>query len=157
MSDSGDVVVEAQAALEGVTEGPWEAQDWDSHANGDRGCGILAGTGTGQRGIAYTGLYHWNPPEQAEADAKFVTWCRDGVPRLIAEVQRWRAAAVYAHDDNGALQAMTAERDHWESLWRQNLENASEAMRERDEALARTPSGLDEFFPGSSLNPGEQP
>lgn len=55
---------------------------------------------------------------------------------LDAEIDRLRAAAVYAHDDNGALQAMMAERDHWKTLWEANTGIAGEAMRERDEANA---------------------
>ncbi len=55
---------------------------------------------------------------------------------LDAEIERLRAAAVYAHDDNGALQAMIAERDHWKTLWEANTGIAGEAMRERDEANA---------------------
>jgi hypothetical protein len=91
---SDDVVVRAKAALEGVPDAPWEAQDWDSHANGDRGCGILAGIGMHQRGIAYTGLYHWNPPEEAEATAAFIVAARSLVPALVAEVERLRMAEV---------------------------------------------------------------
>jgi hypothetical protein len=86
-----DVVTRAKASLEGVTEGPWEAQEWDSHANGDRGCGILAGTpGMRQRGIAYTGLYHWNSQASAEADAAFIVAARSLVPELVAEIERLR-------------------------------------------------------------------
>lgn len=34
------------------------------------------------------------------------------------------------------IQELEAEVEHWKALWRQNLENASEAMAERDAALA---------------------
>lgn len=45
--------------------------------------------------------------------------CRDQYNRVVAENERLRESA-----------------SHWEGLWRQDLETAATALRERDEALA---------------------
>lgn len=112
-----DVVERAKSALEGVTEGPWEAQDWTSHANGERGCGILAGIGMKQRGIAWTGQHHWNPEAEAQADAEFIAAARTLVPELVAEVERLRAAEWSARGERDSmkrrLELLTADESWW--------------------------------------------
>lgn len=85
--ETADVVARAREALENVTDGPWEAQQYDDHP-GDEGCGLLAGVGIAQRGIGYIGIYHWNSVEQSETDAAFVAAARSLIPELIAEVER---------------------------------------------------------------------
>ena len=73
---------EAREKLEGVTPGPWLWDEDDEELKGlDRT--VLSGVGYND-GTA--GVFVGN-----EADAEFIAWCREGVPRLLAELDEIRA------------------------------------------------------------------
>lgn len=108
---SEDILKQVDAALEGVTEGPWRTEE-----------GNQAGDATIFVGVGPS--LSWCPDCGTNADtgakeAAFIVWARTGVPALAAELEAARAEAA-----------------QWKSLWQQNTENAAEAMRERDEARA---------------------
>ncbi|AON96772.1 hypothetical protein BI081_gp021 [Mycobacterium phage Tonenili] len=105
-----DVVERAKAALEALGDrGPWTIDSEDGEP-------II------HEAHHYDSMDEWYDVNGANGGwvahcedlpvAEFIASARSLVPELIAEVEKWRAAAVYAHDDNGALQAMKAERDH---------------------------------------------
>ena len=103
-----DVVERAKAALEGVTEGPWHS------TGGVVWCvDVIAvpdpSDPTGQTPMPQQ--VQEKVCDTSEGDAEFIAAARTLVPELVVEVEKWRAAAVFAHDDHGALQSMKAERD----------------------------------------------
>ncbi|WP_205879611.1 hypothetical protein [Mycobacterium paragordonae] len=104
-----DIIARAEAALEGVTDGPWVAEYSGEQGN----CVIPHDAQSTREAVCTTHLYY------QVADAEFIAAARTLVPALAAELEAARAEAA-----------------QWKSLWQQNTENAAEAMRERDEARA---------------------
>lgn len=95
-----DVVSRARAALDGVTEGPWEV-DGPAYPGPDDALSVCVDGGT----VAYV-QPDWD-------DARFITWARTGVPKLVAEVERLREWQDMHRGDLASLDALIAEaEDH---------------------------------------------
>lgn len=94
-----DIIERAEATLEGISEAPWFAMDYDDNP-GDEGVCLLSNHGgPRQRSFAYTGLgYSWISEDQAVADAEFIAAARDLVPGLIAELKAARAENERLHE-----------------------------------------------------------
>lgn len=158
--DVAKVVEEAGKVLEGVTPGPWRLSslaDYTPHS-------IQASYGCINGLSAWFTLAHINVPDESEvgmtdgafspevadANARFIAWCREGVPALTAtitaqaaQIERLRQAMTDADNDvilahqareaaETALSAMTKERDTWEAA----AKNHAEWQNQREAELA---------------------
>lgn len=85
-----DIIARAEAALEGVSQAPWEATDYEE--DNERCCLVLAPAGSFVHGIASTGFgFPWISEDQAIADANFIAAARTLIPELVAELKATRA------------------------------------------------------------------
>lgn len=123
-----DVVARAKAALEGVTEGPWEVSaqatpGYSPHYG-------VASQGRSYPNVAYAETnYEGYGNGSRKADAEFISEARSLVPDLVAEVERLR----YEVSEG------TAGRIHrqWTAARRQVKELRAELARLRAAAVVR--------------------
>lgn len=86
----------AEEVLEGVTPGPWRKSGASINTKPDESAvSVRVSMGTRSR-------------EEAEDNARFIAWCREGVPALLAQIA-----------------ALRAERDEW-----RKLESAAQGLSE---------------------------
>lgn len=87
-----DIIERAEAALEGVTEGPWRRHDF-GHPGEQEPSSIIVHAGKFDWNAINDGEFivstgGWDSPE--DANAEFIAWARSGVPDLIAELKTAR-------------------------------------------------------------------
>jgi hypothetical protein len=114
-----DISTDAAKALEGVTPGPWQADS--AFCQGDHAVRIAMPdwAGVPQATVAECD-HNWLDADcgerriswkEAEANARFIAWCREGVPALVAELTaqtaRAEAADAQVADLTVKLGAMT--------------------------------------------------
>ncbi|MFV8317065.1 hypothetical protein [Mycobacterium sp. 23] len=78
---SDDIIARAEAALEGVTDGPWVAEYSGEQGN----CVIPHDAQSTREAVCTTHLYY------QVADAEFIAAARQLVPELVAELKTTRA------------------------------------------------------------------
>lgn len=78
---SDDIITRAEAALEGVTDGPWVAEYSGEQGN----CVIPHDAQSTREAVCTTHLYY------QVADAEFIAAARQLVPELVAELKTTRA------------------------------------------------------------------
>lgn len=101
-----DVVERAKAALEGVTEGPWD------HAEAFDASFVCAGDGGTVAQSWIVRLDNRPGRVKDKRDAEFIAACRELVPELVAELESARnliAALEVGQDNSGVLLAKAAE------------------------------------------------
>jgi len=77
---------DARKALEGVTPGPWQAESGHEQQNGQLYWQVTDG-----RDAIVQNQYCWCQGDHA-ANARFIAWCREGVPALLADLAAKDAA-----------------------------------------------------------------
>ena len=91
----GDVIDRAEAALEGVTEGPWEWDQWG---------GLVKVYTLGTKTVlGFDCMVEEIHGPQADID--FIAAARQLVPELVAELKTARAQLKQAHDALLAIEA----------------------------------------------------
>ena len=88
-----DVADRAEAALEGITDGPWVAEYSGEQGN----CVIPHDAQSTREAVCTTHLYY-----QA-ADAEFIAAARQLVPELVAELKTTRAELERLHSWDGLM------------------------------------------------------
>lgn len=111
-----DVSTEAvMRLLDGVTPGPWQAESGHEQQNGQLYWQVTDG-----RDAIVQNQYCWCQGDHA-ANARFIAWCREGVPALLADLaahtQRAEATEAEVARLREALRQIdigqSAEPDHW--------------------------------------------
>lgn len=104
---------ELETRCKAATPGPWKVL-----SDPEVACSWL--NAAGPEDDAAIALFDYRPPEANLANAQFAARAREDVPRLIAEVRQLRARVRDLLDANS-----------------KEVERRSQALRERDEALAK--------------------
>ena len=106
MTEEEKLLAEAVGVLEGVTPGPWHSETNDADEDPPRGFKYyLRAENYGAVGY-WTGHKSNHKDERwylTEQDARFIAWCREGVPALLA-----RIAAQEAQ-----IKGLAAEKRYW--------------------------------------------
>lgn len=99
MTDHADLIAEADAAMEGVTEGPWV---WDKHY--DDSHSITSGEKLVALSVDQFYASDDRFPSTGLEDARFIAWCREGVPSLLAAL---RESDAQLNEARGLLRQWT--------------------------------------------------
>ena len=94
-----DLTTDAAKALEGVTPGPWLAESGHMQSNGQLYWQVTDG-----HDAILQNQFCWHHGDHA-ATARFVAWCREGVPALVAELTAQKARAETAEAQVAELTA----------------------------------------------------
>lgn len=134
-----NLIAQAEAALDGVTPGNWQAKWPDPYYH--RYIASDAVTTCAETAIARLSM-------QSEADARFIAWCRAGVPALIARIRELEGEREASDEAHGRMVHMWGKADRArmdaEAKLAEVEKERDEARRRRDEWKAKA-EGYDEL------------
>ncbi len=113
---TNDLIAQAEAALDGVTPGPWTVVERQAEDDPDETALDML-DGRGRRVMSHGDGYYASVPDRE--DWPFIAWCRAGVPALIARIRE-----------------LEGERDNFANLYDEGLAWVTRCREEHDRAEA---------------------